>query len=55
MFQGIMLHLVCFSSKRLQNSDGFSNEPEVGRCALPLFLLGLFEFYDTVFLLMTCI
>jgi len=55
MFQGIMSHLVCFSSKRLQNIDGFSNEPAVGRCALHLFLLGLFEFYDTVFEFMTCI
>jgi len=50
-----MLHLVCFSSKRLQSSDGFSNEPAVGRCARLLPLLGLFEFYDTVFELSTCI
>jgi hypothetical protein len=55
MFQGIMLHLVCVSSKRVENSDGFSNEPAVGRCARLLSLLGMFEFYDTVFELMTCI
>jgi hypothetical protein len=48
MFQGIMLYLVCFSSMRLQSSDGFSNEPAVGRCVLVLSLVGLFEFYDSV-------
>ena len=50
-----MLHLVCVSSKRMQNTDGFSNEPAVGRCALLLSLLGRCEFYDALFELMTCI
>lgn len=49
------MFLVCFSCMRLQSSDGFSNEPAVGRCALVLSLLGLFEFYDMVFELMACI
>jgi hypothetical protein len=47
--QGIMLHLVYFSSERLQNVDGLSKEPAVGRCAHILSLLRLFEFYDTAY------